>query len=111
MITPEGAVVSVNPLADGTYSVFYWDRTQTDVDEGSLIIAGGIAQNMRSAVFSVKNEQVTSQVYQIEALDLNEDGIVGIKASCFPVDAQGCSLVAADVLNASTFEVIGQGAD
>ena len=111
IITPDGDIVSVMPLADGAYNVFFWDRTQADVDEGTLVVSSGKAQGMRNAVFSVKNDQTSSQVYQVEALDLNEDGIVGVKASCFPVDAQGRSLITADLLTAGTFEVIGQGAD
>jgi hypothetical protein len=97
-------------MADGHYAVYYWDRSQADTDEGTLKISNGIATNMRNTVFSVKNTQSSSQVYQVEAIDLNEDGIVGIKASSFPVDSQGRSLIAADVLSDTAFEIIGQGA-
>jgi len=98
-------------MADGSYEVYYWDRSQTEISEGTLTISGGIAQDLRDTVFSVKNNQAASQVYQIEAIDLNEDGIVGIKASSFPVDSQGRSLITADVLTSSNFEIIGQGAN
>ena len=111
IVTADGTVISVSPMADGSYQVYYWDRSQTEIDEGTLVISGGIALGLRDAVFSVKNDQVSSQVYQVEAIDLNEDGIVGIKASSFPVDSQGRSLIAADVLSSSNFEIIGQGAD
>jgi len=111
IVTDAGVVVSVSPLADGSYSVFYWDRTQTVTSEGTLVISGGVAQNLRGTVFSVKNAQVTNQVYQVEAIELNEDGIVTIKASNFPVDSQSRSLIAADVISGSTFEIIGEGAE
>lgn len=111
IITADGAVVSVSPMVDGSYEVYYWDRSQPEIDEGTLTISNGVAQDLRNTVFSVKNNQVSSQVYQVEAIDLNEDGIVGIKASSFPVDSQGRSLIAADVLSSSNFEIIGQGAD
>ena len=111
IILEDGTVVSVSPMTDGSYSVYYWERSQTDTDEGTLKISNGIATNMRNAVFSVKNTQSSSQVYQVEAIDLNEDGIVGIKASSFPVDSQGRSLIAADVLSTTAFEIIGQGED
>lgn len=110
IILEDGSVVSVSPMADGDYAVYYWDRSQADTDEGTLKISNGIATNMRNTVFSVKNTQSSSQVYQVEAIDLNEDGIVGIKASSFPVDSQGRSLIAADVLSDTAFEIIGQGA-
>lgn len=111
IVDNDGTVVSVSSLADGSYSVYYWDRTQTEIAEGTLRISGGIAQNFRNTVFSVKNAQVTNQVYQVEAIEVDQDGIVTIKASSFPVDSQGRSLVAADVVSSSSFEIIGEGPD
>lgn len=109
IVAEDGTVVSVTPLADGTYTVFFWDRTQTTISEGSLIIANGIAQNLRNTVFSLKNSQITNQVYQVEAIEVDENGIVTIKASSFPVDSQSRSLIAADVVSGSNFEIIGGG--
>jgi hypothetical protein len=76
------------------------------VQSGQLVIANGIAQNMRDAVFSVYNASATSEVYQIEALDLDEEGIVTIKASNFPVDASRRSLIARDTLDADSSFII-----
>lgn len=111
IVAEDGTVVSVTELADGTYDVFYWDRTQTTVSDGSLIIVNGIAQNLRNTVFSVKNSQVSNQVYQVEAIEVDENGIVTIKASSFPADSEGRSLIAADVVSGSSFEIIGGGED
>jgi len=111
IVAEDGTVVSVTELSNGSYDVFYWDRSQTTVAEGSLIIANGIAQNLRNTVFSVKNSQVSNQVYQVEAIEVNEDGIVTIKASSFPVDSESRSLIAADVASGASFEIIGGGAD
>jgi hypothetical protein len=72
---------------------------------------GGIAQSLRNTVFSIKNTQVANQVYQVEAIEVNEEGIVTIKASSFPVDDQGRSLIAADVVSPSSFEIVGEGAE
>jgi hypothetical protein len=45
---------------------------------------------------------------EIEAIDLNEDGIVTIKGSNYPVDSSNRSLLARDVLDLDNrFEVIG----
>lgn len=111
IVAADGTVVSVTALDDGDYDVYYWDRTQPEISEGTLTIAGGIAQNRRGTMFSVKNSMVSKQVYQVEALEVNEDGIVTIKASSFPVDDQSRSLVAADVVSSSNFEIVGGGAD
>lgn len=111
IIRQDGTVISVSPLADGNHSVFYWDRSQTEISEGTLQISGGIAQNLRNTIISVKSTSVRQDVYMVEALDVDQEGIVTIKASNFPVDSSGVSLIAKDVLSDSSFEVIGGGAD
>lgn len=111
IVKADGTVISITALADGSYDVYYWDRSQSEVGEGTLQIAGGIAQNLRNTVFSLKTALTATQVYQVEALDVDQDGIVTVKASSFPVDSQGRSLVAADVVSENTFEIIGQGAE
>ena len=99
IVKEDGTVLAVNELADGNYSVYYWDRSQTEVGTGTLSIANGIATNLRNTVFSVVNSNVTNQVYQVEALDVDTDGIVTVKASNHPVDSNGASLIARDVLD------------
>lgn len=108
IVSEDGTVVSVSGISDGSYAVYFWDRTQTTIGDGTLIIANGKAQNLRNTVFSVKNAQVTNQAYQVEAIEVNEDGIVTIKASSFPLDSSSRSLIAADVVSSSTFEIIGE---
>jgi hypothetical protein len=108
IVKADGTVVSAVALVDGTHAVHYWERSQTEVETGQLVIANGVAQNMRDAVFSVYNANQLSSVYMIEALDVNEDGIVTIKASNFPVDASQRSLIARDTVDAdSAFEFVG----
>ena len=101
-------MIAASPLSDGSYSVYYWERDQTAVASGTLQVSGGVAQNIRNSVFSVINTNVNEEVYQIEALDLNEDSIVTIKASNYPVDGSNRSLIAREVLDLDgSFEVIG----
>ena len=108
IVKPDGTVIAASALGDGSYSVYYWERDQENVASGTLVISGGIAQNIRNAVFSVINYNVNEEVYQIEAIDLNEDGIVTIKGSNYPVDSSNRSLLARDVLDLDgRFEVIG----
>ena len=107
IVKSDGTVVSVSAMTDGSYNVWYWDRTKTEVTEGTLSISGGIATNLRDTVFSVKNATFTSQVYQVEALDVDTDGIVTVKASSFPVNSSGESLIAKDVVSTSAFTVVG----
>jgi hypothetical protein len=69
------------------------------VASGTLTIANGVATNLRNTVFSVINGNVLSQVYQVEALDIDSKGIVTVKASNHPVDSNGASVIARDVLD------------
>jgi hypothetical protein len=109
VIQPDGTVVSVLPLADDTYTVNAWERSSTEVVRTSLTITGGIATNLRNSVFSVVSSNVTKHVYQVDALDIDQDGIVTVKATNFPVDTNNRSLIALDVLSNSAFNIIGEG--
>jgi hypothetical protein len=108
-VQPDGTLVSVQPLTDGSYSVNAWERETTEVRQATLTVAGGIATNLRNSVFSVVNSNVTKHVYQVDALDVNEDGIVTIKATNFPVDSNGNTVIGADVANDNLFTILGEG--
>jgi len=63
---------------------------------------------LRNSVFSLISANAVSQVYQIEALEVDTDGIVTIKASNHPVNSSGASLIARDVMDSDgQFEVVG----
>ena len=55
------------------------------------------------------SSNVTKQVYQVDALDIDQDGIVTVKATNFPVDTNNRSLIALDVLSSSAFNIMGEG--
>ena len=100
IIQGDGTIVAVNPLADGSYNVYYWERQTASVSEGVLTVRNGKATALFNSVFSLKESAGSiSEIYQIEALDMDQDGIVTIKASNYPVDQSGVSLLAKDVLD------------
>ena len=100
IIQPDGTIVAVSPLADGAYNVYYWERQTTAVSEGVLHVKNGKATELFNVVFSLKESAgSSSEIYQIEALDIDEDGIVTIKASNYAVDENGISQLAKDVLD------------
>ena len=100
IVQPDGTIVAVSPLADGAYNVYYWERQTTAVSEGVLHVRNGKATELFNVVFSLKESAgSSSEIYQIEALDIDEDGIVTIKASNYAVDENGISQLAKDVLD------------
>ena len=100
IIQDDGTIVAINALADGAYNVYYWERQTTAVSEGVLHVKNGKATELFNSVFSLKESAGSvSEIYQIEALDIDQDGIVTIKASNYAVDANGVSQLAIDVLD------------
>ncbi len=107
IVRPDGTIVSTTTLDDGEHLVWSWTRGQNAVQRETLQIQGGVAQNLRNSLFSIRLNQNARQVYQVEAIELDNEGIATIKASNFPVDALGNSMIASDVLNDGIFTVIG----
>jgi hypothetical protein len=100
IIQDDGTIVSINTLDDGDYSVYYWERKTTAISEGTLHVKNGKATELFDSVFSLKeSDNSDSQIYQIEALDIDQDGIVTIKASNYAVNSNGVSQLAIDVLD------------
>jgi hypothetical protein len=110
IVQPDGTVISIQPLTDGNYSVNAWERETTEVRAATLTVAGGIATNLRNSVFSVINSNVTEQVYQVDALDVDENGIVTVRATNFPVDSNGATVIGKDIADANAFTIVGEGA-
>ena len=100
IIQDDGTIVAINALADGAYNVYYWERQTTAVSEGVLHVKNGKATELFNSVFSLKESAGSvSEIYQIEALDIDQDGIVTIKASNYAVNSSGISQLAIDVLD------------
>lgn len=100
IIQDDGTIVAINALSDGAYNVYYWERQTTAVSEGVLHVKNGKATELFNSVFSLKESAGSvSEIYQIEALDIDQDGIVTIKASNYAVNSSGVSQLAIDVLD------------
>lgn len=109
VISETGAITSVSPLADGTYSVIYYKPPATDVATGSLTISNGATTQsaLFGSVFTVTTATTSNNVYMIEQLSLDENGMVDIVASEFPTDGGYRSRIAMDVLSSTAFSTEG----
>lgn len=105
VIGNDGSIVSVSPLPDGTYNILYYKPPNTEVTTGQLIVSNGVTNqtNLYGGVFTVTTASVHSNVYMIEQLTLDEEGLVTISASEFPVDSSYSSLIAQDILSETAF--------
>ncbi len=99
-----GSILSADPLADGTYSVFAYRPGGTEVETISLTVADGKATNTNywGMVYTYTDTSINQNVYMIEELTLDEDGLVSISASHTPVEGDA-SQVALDVITADRF--------
>lgn len=99
-----GAILSADPLTDGTYSVFAYAPGGGGVETISITVSGGIVTNSAywGMVYTYTDEVINQNVYMIEELTLDEDGLVNIAASHCPVEG-GASQVALDVTTPSRF--------
>jgi hypothetical protein len=97
-----GTIVSFAPLADGNHDVFLWDRTDSEVQETSIFVQNGMAFSQRNAMFSLRKNITRTEVYAVESLQLDEDGMVMITASYFPLyQATNYSKIAYEVVRGS----------
>lgn len=108
IISATGAITSVSDLPDGRYGIIYYVIGNDDTLEGTMTVNNGIALESayHNAVFSVLDSTVSSNVYMIEQLTLDEEGLVEITASDFPTDNTLSSLIAQDLTNVNAFEVV-----
>ena len=101
VIDNEGNIVCHQHLAATTYAIYYWDKSDSDIKEGSLTveIVNDLpkAKSCFNTIFAIKDTDMQSLVYMVESLDLDEEGLVQITASYFPVDSSGISLIAQEL--------------
>lgn len=105
VISDTGAITSVTPLANGSYSVIYYKPPATEVATGTLTVSNGTTTQSAfyGSVFTVTNSSTQSNVYVIEQLSFDENGMVEIAASEFPTDSSLRSVIAQDVLSTTAF--------
>lgn len=108
-ISADGTIVSATSLEDGEYSIVYFGVEDDDVTPASMKVVGGKAvdSDLFSKLFTVTSSTTSSNVYMVEQLTLNEDGMVDIVATEFPTTEAFNSLIAMDVLTDSRFVTEG----
>jgi len=100
----DGAVLSADTLADGTYSVSAYRPGSESVQTIQLTITGGRVTDSVNwgIVFTIGSTAVEQNIYMVEQLTLDEDGLVSVVASHVPTEG-GASIVATDVITPSRF--------
>jgi hypothetical protein len=105
VVSPDdGHVISVSPLKDGDHRVMAYRPGADAVEEITIAIKDGVITDrmLWGTVFTALVPKQDMNVYQVERLELDDDGVVSVTASHFPVE-NGRSVIADDVLDASRF--------
>mgnify|MGYP003108389149 CR=1 FL=1 len=107
-ITDAGTLVSITSVKDGTYDALIYKPSTSKVLETKLTISGNsISESeFHGSFFTLLSGSTDYSVYQVESLNLEEDGLVSINAVEVPTDASGVSIVAKDVLTPGNFTVL-----
>lgn len=107
VVTPEGALVSTKPLANGSYDVIAWDGTEgTPPADMTLSVSGKTARPV-GIVFTVKLPSTQVRVYQVERITPDDEGTFTIEAMHMPVNGSGVLEVAAGFDTAGNWEIQG----
>ena len=92
-VDASGTITSVSALPDGQYNVVYYTIDSNDTEEGVMQVSNGKTSDSTffSSVFSVMNQQRSTDVYIVEQLTFSKEGTVDIVASEHPCFLDGGS--------------------
>ena len=98
-VTAEGRIQSADKWQDGEHNVAYWVAGMDEPGERPITVIDGVVQeqDMQMALMSqIRSDQNAdcegiSTTYQVESVSLEEDGLVEVVASYYPVDDKGMS--------------------
>ncbi len=107
-ITDAGTLVSITTVEDGDYEALLYNPTTQEVTETTITIEDNEVSDSdhHGSLFTLLGGSTDYSVYQIESLNLEEDGLVSISAVEVPTDESGVSIVAKDVLTPDNFTVL-----
>ena len=97
-VDSEGRILSIDDLPDGDYEVTYYTPGAEDIQRGTLTVENSVSTTLKNVVFSWGQATNTSGVYMVEQLTIDEELMVSVVASSFPVDDSGVSMISKDIL-------------
>ena len=103
IIEADGTLIMSTEIADGVYPIFYFDQTTTETAEGQMTVVDNKVQeqNLWDTIVTLRYPGISTQIYQVQQLTLEEDGLVEVVALEHPTDASGVSEIALDLIQGS----------
>ena len=89
----------IGNVEDGTHRATIYRQAADEVVTEDIVIADGRVtdESLRNSLFAIPLTQRRLGVYMVEELQLNEEGMVEVKASHHPVDEAGVSKINQDL--------------
>jgi hypothetical protein len=86
VIKADGAVVSPQPLANGSYEITYYKSGSSDLSTATLTVSNGFTSQSElfDSLFTLSGSSITSSTYLIEQIELDQEGLVNVTATEFP---------------------------
>jgi hypothetical protein len=108
VISSTGVITSATTLSDGTYDILLYRNGDDDVTTSTMTVAGGkaIETALWNSLFTINDTTVSTNVYMIEQLTLDGDGLVEIVGMHAPTVGLS-SQVAVDLAAQGLFETEG----
>lgn len=103
-----GNITSANPLGNGTYDVFSYKVGDDAPVSRQLTVSNGATTQgeLFGSIFSLEQSELTSRIYQVEQVSLNEDSICQVSATVVPTTDDEVSQIAVDVVTAENFTIL-----
>jgi hypothetical protein len=108
VIDPDnGAVSSINPLADGTYEVKVY-TVGFGTEDANITISNGVVtdQSLWGKLFAKVPTVEERRYYKVSRIELDEEGLVQVDALFFPTEDLK-SRIAMDIIDGSLFAEVG----
>ena len=104
-VLEDGTVVSSSPMTAGTYTVYFWRSSMTQVEERSMVIGatGKTTPEFANSVFTQYSSSTSNRLYKAEMIAYDEEGMVEITGSHVPLETDG--RITYLNMNATLFEV------
>ena len=107
IIEDDGTLIMSQAIEDGVYPIWYYSYEATDTLEGQMtVVSGKVTETaLWGTIVTLRYPGISTQIYQVQQLTLEEDGLVEIVALEHPTNEAGTSQIGLDLkpINNSLF--------
>ena len=103
VIEADGTLIMSRELDDLVYPIYHLNSDTDIVEEGSMTVKNGkvVESGLWDSIVTLRYPGISAQIYQVQQLTLEEDGLVQIVALEHPTDTAGVSEIGRDLTRLS----------